>query len=166
MHFLRFLAHYSHPPPVFVLKIHNGADSELMRRDFLLAQDGVLAFLARAGVNVPTPQRVGASGTSIADCTLPLRTGEPCTHAVRLLAYVKGLLLSDCQQTLPLMHSLGAAVGHLSSTLAVLFSSFFFFLFSLLSTAILTPVMVLAASLLPNYAGITLTNRLRYLKGL
>jgi hydroxylysine kinase len=75
----------------YTLKVHNGTDAS----DFLDAQDRALRLLRMKGMHVPCPAYKGRHSK----VTLPI-LGEPnCRqeHAVRLLEWVDGAVLSDCK---------------------------------------------------------------------
>lgn len=102
------------PAQRFVLKIHNGATDEA----FVKAQTAVLAHVAsHCSLACPTVLAT-CEGERVAVVLLPLRSGTPCRHMVRVLTYVPGQLLGAmAAPTVELLHSAGTALGQLSQAL-------------------------------------------------
>jgi hydroxylysine kinase len=99
----------------YTIKVHNGVESD--NSVILEAQNAILTKLSDAGFSVPTPTPTSASEL-IAYTELPLKqTGKPKRHAVRLLAWVKGKMLSDIECDACLLFNAGTYLGNLSSAL-------------------------------------------------
>lgn len=105
----------------FIFKVHNGVES--LNLSFVEAQIGALAHLAAADVlcSVGVPAQEGechASCSSIAFVELPLKLGGGLRrHAVRLLRWVPGRLLSEVEQTPAVLHATGRFIARVDERL-------------------------------------------------
>eukprot|EP00927_Polykrikos_kofoidii_P023530 TRINITY_DN2164_c0_g2_i1.p1 TRINITY_DN2164_c0_g2~~TRINITY_DN2164_c0_g2_i1.p1 ORF type:complete len:378 (+),score=60.08 TRINITY_DN2164_c0_g2_i1:72-1205(+) len=98
----------------YIFKTHNGVESD--KRDFLVGTNELLLHLREHGIVAPYPVN-NKSGEWLSTVSLPLRSGEPKTHAVRLLEYVEGEMLNAHEVTPELMLSAGAYLGSLDKVL-------------------------------------------------
>ncbi len=93
----------------YVLKIANAAED----RGFLALQNAVLEHLAAVAPELGVPRLVRAGeGKELTEWRL-----DSGTHAVRLLSYLPGRLLSEVPKTPALLASLGGFMGRLSTAL-------------------------------------------------
>ena len=107
----------------FILKVHNGVESTNI--DFVRAQVKVLMHLAAAGYRCPQSLPF-ASSEDVADpadarisyLELPLKDGSgQRRHAVRLLPYIEGSLLSDVEQTRERLEHVGDFLARIDKCL-------------------------------------------------
>ena len=95
----------SEPSRPYILKIHNGCDSELSRWPFIEAMNGVMQHLATRGIlsNLPV---AAPDGRYIIDTAI-----EGGSFAVRLLTFVPGKLMSDVGHSPGLLRDFGRSAN-------------------------------------------------------
>lgn len=109
---------YEPPPPgPYVLKVHNGVESTNV--GIIDAQNGAMAHLVAGGFTCPHAFAAlpSAGGALIAFAELPLKRGGTRRHAVRLLNYLPGKLLSDVPFTPGLLRAVGHSLGLMDASL-------------------------------------------------
>ena len=90
-------------PRRLVLKVHNGVDSQ--NTSFIEAQNLALVHVAERGFNVPSPLAT-IDGALTGFYSLPLLGSDGSKlrkHAVRLLNFVEGTVMSEVKPTLALL---------------------------------------------------------------
>lgn len=97
----------------FTLKIHNGVEREAI----LDAQNKMMLHLAGKGVMCPQPV-ASPAGKLIEYVCLPLKRGGTRMHGARLLTWVPGKVLHECQLSDEMIMDAGAYLGKLSASLA------------------------------------------------
>mmetsp|Transcript_31541 Transcript_31541/g.60804 ORF Transcript_31541/g.60804 Transcript_31541/m.60804 type:complete len:365 (-) Transcript_31541:227-1321(-) len=104
------------PEEAFVLKIHNGVESDNL--PFLHSQNLALQRLQAAGLPCPTSCGTvdGDLVSTLAEHTLP-GLALKRTHAVRLLTYLPGVLMSECEHTPEVLKRVGKFIGRMDVVL-------------------------------------------------
>ena len=98
----------------FIFKVHNGVES--INIDFVRAQIEALMHLDAAGHKCPQSLSLSSgkdADARIAYLELPLKN-DPCTvrkHAIRLLPYIEGELLSSVEQTRARLEHVGRYIA-------------------------------------------------------
>lgn len=99
----------------FVLKVHNGVESE--QPAFIAAQNAAMACVQAApGLWSPSPC-LSLSGNSIEFAELALLDGTPRRHAIRCLPYKPGKILGDVAPSADLLAGLGGYAGRVDVAL-------------------------------------------------
>ena len=95
----------SEPSRPYILKIHNGCDSDPSRRPFIEAMNAVMQHVATRGIlsNLPVP---AVDGRFIIDSSI-----GGSSFAVRLLTFVPGKLMSDVSHSSGLLRDFGRLVS-------------------------------------------------------
>ncbi len=92
----------------FTFKIHNGVESDAQA--IIEGQSLVGVTLAENGINSSCPQK-GLYGEYITWAELPLKNGKIKRHAVRLLAWVRGICMVSADVNLMLLYKAGKYLG-------------------------------------------------------
>jgi Ser/Thr protein kinase RdoA (MazF antagonist) len=98
----------------FVFKVHNGVES--VNTVFLTGMNQLLLHLRKHGIAAPHPVN-SQSGDWMTTVQLPLRSGEPQSHAIRLLEFVEGEMMNEQEVTPTLLRECGAYLGGLDQVL-------------------------------------------------
>jgi len=98
----------------YVFKVHNGVES--VNSVFLNGMNELLLHLRAHGIAAPHPVS-SKTGDWMTAVDLPLRSGEPQMHAIRVLDFVDGEMMNEQQVTPALLQECGAYLGRLDGVL-------------------------------------------------
>ena len=98
----------------YVFKVHNGVESD--NAVFLEGMQALLLHLRANGVAAPHPVN-SVAGDWMTKVELPLRSGAPKQHAIRLLEFVDGEMMNEQEVTPALLQATGAYLGNLDTVL-------------------------------------------------
>ena len=84
----------------YVFKVHNGVESD--NAVFLEGMNALLLHLRKHGIAAPHPVN-SLAGDWMTKVELPLRSGEPKAHAIRLLEFVDGEMMNASPTPRPLL---------------------------------------------------------------
>ena len=89
----------------YVFKVHNGVESD--NTVFLDGMQALLLHLRANGIAAPHPVN-SVAGDWMTKVELPLRSGSPKQHAIRLLEFVDGEMMNEQEVTPGLLQATGA----------------------------------------------------------
>jgi hydroxylysine kinase len=98
----------------YVFKIHNGVESD--NSVFLNGMNELLLHLRAHGIAAPHPVN-STAGDWMTKVELPLRSGAPKQHAIRLLDWVAGEMMNEQEVAPALLQATGAYLGNLDKVL-------------------------------------------------